>query len=461
MNSTRAWFVWGVSVLAYLVAVTQRTTFGVAGLEATERFDATASILSVFTVVQLLVYAGLQIPVGVLVDRFGPRLLIAAGAALMVGGQLQLAAAESVGAGILGRSLVGAGDALTFISVLRLLPAWFSGRSIPVLTQWTGITGQLGQIASAVPFAFVLHRFGWSTAFVSAASLSVLILVLTLVCVRNRPAGVPRPALLPLRQSATSLAEAWRQPGTRLGMWTHFTIQFPGTVFILMWGFPYLVSAEGLDSAWASALMTLFVVVAIICGPWLGSWVGRHPLRRSTMVLIIAAAMACAWLAVLLYPGPAPLWLLALLVAVLAVGGPGSMIGFDFARTYNPGHRLGTATGIVNVGGFIASLVSMYLIGVVLDILNTRGFSGGNLYALESFRIALAVQLLVMALGVAGILRTRARVRARMADDGFKLPPLRQAIARERQRRQSERGVRQAARQDREASGSGAGTDAG
>jgi len=137
------------------------------------------------------------------------------------------------------------------------------------------------------------------------------------------------------------------------------------------------------------------------------------------------------------------------------------MIGFDFARTYNPGHRLGTATGIVNVGGFIASLVSMYLIGVVLDILNTRGFSGGNLYALESFRIALAVQLLVMALGVAGILRTRARVRARMADDGFKLPPLRQAIARERQRRQSERGVRQAARQDREASGSGAGTDAG
>lgn len=433
MNSTRAWLVWGISVLAYLVAVTQRTTFGVAGLEATERFDATASILSIFTVVQLLVYAGLQIPVGVLVDRFGPRLLIAAGAALMVAGQLQLATADSVGGGIFGRSLVGAGDALTFISVLRLLPAWFSGRRIPLLTQWTGIVGQLGQIASAVPFAFVLHRFGWNTAFVSAASLSVLILVLTLLLVRNRPAGAEAPQLLPLRQTATSLAEAWRQPGTRLGMWTHFTIQFPGTVFVMMWGFPYLVSAEGVESSSASALMTLFVVVAVICGPWLGSWVGRHPLRRSTMVLLIAGAMACAWLAVLLYPGPAPLWLLALLVAVLAIGGPGSMIGFDFARTYNPGHRLGTATGIVNIGGFIASLVSMYLIGVVLDVLNASGFSGGDLYALDSFRIALAVQFVVMAAGVAGILRTRKRVRARMADDGLHLPPLREAIARERQ----------------------------
>ena len=457
MKASRAWLVWGISVLAYLAAVTQRTTFGVAGLEATARFDATASILSVFTVVQLLVYAGLQIPVGVLVDRFGPRLLISGGAALMIAGQLQLATAESVGGGILGRSLVGAGDALTFISVLRLLPAWFSGRQIPVLTQWTGIVGQLGQIVSAVPFAFVLHKYGWNTAFVSAASLSVLVLVLTLLVVRNRPPGSQAPPLLPLRQTATSLAEAWRQPGTRLGMWTHFTIQFPGTVFVMMWGFPYLVSAEGVESSRASALMTLFVLVAVVCGPWLGSWVGRHPLRRSTMVLLIAAAMAGAWLAVLLYPGPAPLWLLAVLVAVLAVGGPGSMIGFDFARTYNPGHRLGTATGIVNIGGFIASLVSMYLIGVVLDVLNSTGFSGGDLYALDSFRIAFAVQFAVMALGVAGILRTRGRVRARMADDGLRLPPLREAIARERQAKQAARRSRQAVR----GSGNDGGDDAG
>ena len=439
MNTRRAWIVWAVGVLAYMVAVTQRTAFGVAGIEATERFSATASVLSVFTVIQLLVYAGLQIPVGVLVDRFGPKLLIAAGAALMFSGQFALATAETVGGGILGRSLVGAGDALTFISVLRLLPAWFSGRTIPVLTQWTGIVGQLGQIASAIPFALVLHRFGWSTAFVSASALSLVALVLTLALVRNRPAGGEAPVPLPLRQTGTTLAEAFRQPGTRLGMWTHFTVQFPGTVFVMMWGYPYLVSAEGVDPATASAFMTFFVVIAILCGPWLGSWVGRHPLRRSTMVLLIAAAMAGCWAAVLLWPGPAPLWLLAVLVAVLAVGGPGSMIGFDFARTYNPNHRQGTATGIVNIGGFIASLVSMYLVGVVLDVLYAGGHSGGNLYALGSFRLALAVQFAVMAVGVAGILSTRRRVRARLADGGVHLPPLRVALARERQRRQEAR----------------------
>ena len=437
MKHRGAWLVWGTGVFAYLVAVTQRTAFGVAGVEATERFSATASVLSVFTVVQLLVYAGLQIPVGMLVDRFGPRLLITAGAVLMFAGQFQLAMAGSVGAGIVGRSLVGAGDALTFISVLRLLPAWFPPQRIPVLTQWTGIIGQLGQIASAIPFAFVLHELGWNTAFIGAAALSVLAFVLALALIRNQPGGAARAPLQ--AHDGGSLAAAWRQPGTRLGLWTHFTIQFPGTVFVLMWGYPYLVSGEQVSPAEASFLMTFFVVVAILCGPWLGSWVGRHPLRRSTMVLLIAGAMAGAWLIVMLWPGPAPLWVLLGLVAVLAVGGPGSMIGFDFARTYNPSTRLGTATGIVNIGGFVASLVSMYLVGLVLDILLNTGFSGGNLYDLAAFRIALAVQFLVMGIGVAGILRNRRKLRTAMADDGLHLPPLREALARDRRRRREER----------------------
>ena len=77
MDSKRAWLVWGIGVFAYLTAITHRTSFGVAGLVATERFDATASALSAFTVIQLVVYAVLQIPVGVLVDRFGPRIMIA------------------------------------------------------------------------------------------------------------------------------------------------------------------------------------------------------------------------------------------------------------------------------------------------------------------------------------------------------------------------------------------------
>ncbi|WP_026550805.1 MFS transporter [Arthrobacter sp. Br18] len=441
-RNNRAYVVWAAGVCAYLVAVTQRTTFGVAGIEATERFSATASQLAVFTVVQLLVYATLQIPVGVLVDRWGPRALIVTGALLMMLGQLQLAFADSVGAGIAGRLLVGAGDATTFISVLRLLPAWFDPRRIPVLTQWTGIIGQLGQIVSVVPFVAVLSTFGWTSAFLAASSLSLLAFVLALTLIRDSPHRDSEGVLPTLRQTGVSLAEAWRQPGTRLGLWSHFTIQFPGTVFVLMWGYPYLVSAEGVAEGAASALMTLFVAVGIVCGPVLGRYVARHPLRRSTMVLAIAGVITAGWLSVLLHPGPAPYWLLALLVVALAVGGPGSMIAFDFARTFNPSTRVGTATGIVNIGGFTASLVSMYIIGVVLDLLVASGFSAGRLYSLASFRLALSTQLVFLAFGVGAMLVVRRRVRRQLAAQGVIVPPIRQAVARERARRSRERARR-------------------
>lgn len=440
MNNKRAWLVWGAGIFAYIVAITHRTSFGVAGLVATERFDATASALSAFTVVQLVVYAGLQIPVGVMVDRFGPRVMIATGAALMAVGQLQLAMAESIPAGVLGRIFVGAGDAMTFIAVIRLIPLWFPARKVPVLTQVTGQVGQLGQLISLVPFAFVLHNGGWSQAFVGLAGLGVLACVLSAALLRNAPAGsVVTKTSRGMRETAAELGTAWRQPGTRLGMWSHFATQFSGTVFVLTWGYPFLVSAQGLDTGTASVLLSLFVVVGIVCGPLLGSWVGKHPLRRSSMVLAVTFVTAAAWLAVILQPGPSPLWLLVVLILVLALGGPASMIGFDFARTFNPSHRMGTATGIVNVGGFVAALVTMFAIGLILDLINASSGASGDLYSLNAFRVAFSFQFVVLGAGIVAVMTIRRRVRRSMAARGETIPPWRDVIADNKRRRQQYR----------------------
>jgi len=433
VTSPRAWLIWIVGIFAYLVAVSQRTSFGVVGLEATERFHASAAEISFFTVLQLLVYAALQIPVGILVDRFGSRAMLAGGGVLMGLGQLQLAFADNIPGGVLGRVLVGAGDAMTFISVIRLIPLWFAPGRVPLLTQLTGMSGQLGQLFSVVPFAMILHSAGWTPAFLTLAAMSGLAVVLVLILLQDLPPGHSAPAQSQgLRATGISLGHAWRQPGTRLGLWSHFTVQFSGTVFAMTWGYPFLISAEGLDRGTVSALMALYVAGAIAAGPLMGRFVARHPLRRSTMVLFISGCTAAAWAAVLLVPGRAPLWLLAALVVTLAVGGPGSMIGFDFARTFNPAHRLGTATGIVNVGGFIAALVSIYLIGLVLDVLHASGFSQGELYGLDPFRVALSVQFLLLAGGAGAIVVTRRKVRRQMAAQGVMVPPLLKSLAEQR-----------------------------
>jgi MFS family permease len=262
----------------------------------------------------------------------------------------------------------------------------------------------------------------------SLAALSVLVVVLVLAVLRNAPPGVARSADETPEGTRAVLAAAWRQPGTRLGLWSHFTVQFSGNVFALAWGFPFMVAGQGYDTGTAAGLMSFFVVVAVIAGPPMGRFVSRHPLRRSTLVLLITGLTALIWAVVLLYPGQAPLWLMVILVAVLALGGPCSMIGFDFARTFNPSHRLGTATGIVNSGGFVAALLTMFLVGYLLDAQHALGLSRAGLYSLDAFRIALAAQLVVMAFGSIMVLRVRRKVRRQLAAGGVPVPPLRDAL---------------------------------
>ncbi len=127
-------------------------------------------VLSTFVVLQVVVYAGAQVPAGLLLDRFGSKALIVSGAAVMASGQLLLAFTESLPAAVAARAVVGLGDAVTFISVLRLVPHWFSPRQVPLVTQLTGICGQLGQVLSAVPFFALLAGAGWTTAYVSVAA---------------------------------------------------------------------------------------------------------------------------------------------------------------------------------------------------------------------------------------------------------------------------------------------------
>lgn len=404
----RAWIVWSIGLLAYIVAVLNRTTLGVSGLEAGNRFGASPGVLSSFVVLQIVVYASAQVPAGILLDKFGSRALIVGGTALMVAGQLMLAFTLALPVAIAARAIVGLGDAVIFISVLRLVPHWFAPRQVPLVSQLTGICGQLGQVLSAVPFLALLLGSGWTVAYTSVAALGVMSIALTLALVHDTPEGaIVRGEKTSLRATLASVRTVWLRPGTRLGVFTHMGTQFSITVFALIWGVPYLTTAQGVSALFAGALLTISVVTAIAAGIVIGVLTARYPMRRSWMVLTIIASNVLVWTFVLALPFRSPWWLLVVLVVVISVGGPGSMVGFDFARTFNPGATLGTAQGMVNMGGFLASLLVMQAMGVII------GAAGG--YSFESFRIAWTVQYAVWAIAVVGILVTRKKARAAMS----------------------------------------------
>lgn len=435
MNSARSWIVFGGAVFAYLIGVTQRTSFGVLTVDATERFHVNAAAVSTVAVVQIIVYAALQIPVGILVDRVGPRTLIVCGALVMAAGQAVLAFSPTIGVAIVARVLVGMGDAATFVSVIRLLPNWFGGRVLPQLSQWVGIIGQFGQIVSAVPFALLLHSLGWQPGLLIASGASVVASAVALAVVRR---GEPPTATgpVPTTSAMQQLGASIRRPGTQLGFWAHLVGGTVPTLMSIMWGYPFLTAGLGYDVPTAATIFSLQVLGSVLAGPVVGVLVARFPLRRSNVVLTLVTVIFVLFAVVLAWPGIPPIGLVAALFIAIGTGGPGSLVGFDLARSFNPSHALGSASGIVNVGGFLGGFVSMLLIGIALDVIDGARVASGavsSLYSLDSFRIAFLVPFVVVGAGVVGLLHARRRTRRRMFEErGIEIAPLWVALFRSR-----------------------------
>ncbi len=408
LGGRKTWVVWAAATSVYILAVFHRTSLGVAGLIAAERFHITSAQLATFTMVQLFVYAAMQVPVGALLDRVGAKKLLITGVVLMTGGQFAFAFASTFGAGVAARVFVGMGDAMIFISLMQLVALWFPPARTAMITQLTGVLGQVGAVAATAPLSAALHSVGWTKSFATAASVGVALGVVLIIFVRDSPYEDHHRDELKMRAVGRALKLAWSEPGTRLGLWSHFSAQFGATVFALLWGFPFLVSGQGLTPGAASGLLILMTATAVVTSPLIGAFVTRWPYSRSTLILWIVGSIMAVWAVVLVWPGRAPLWLLIVLVVVLAVGGPGSMVGFDLARTFNPPTRLGSATGIVNVGGFVASLSTVALIGIVLDHVAP---GGPSTYTVDSFRAAMSVQYIVWVVGVVQILRFRRKAR--------------------------------------------------
>ena len=423
-RSATPWLVWSAALVAYIAAVVHRSSFGVAGLVAAGRFGVDETVLSLFVVIQLGTYAAMQLPVGVAVDHWGPRRTLTVGSVLMAVGQLVMTFAPNVGVALAARVLIGSGDAAIFVSAVRLVATWFDRRRVPLLTQLTGIAGQLGQIVTAVPFTFVLHRYGWRPAFASLVVLGAVASVVVRAGVRDTPDGTA-PVAGPSRFAG--LGDTVRHPGTWLGFWTHMIGGTSGNVVVLMWGVPFLVEGQGLSPAAAGGLLTINVVVGIVMGPIVGEYTARHPVRRSWAVLAVAAGTTFGWLLVLLPTTPRPVWQLALFLALISVGGPASLIGLDFAATSNPPHRTGSAQGIANMGGFVSGVLVMLAVGVVLD-----HRSPGRAPVLGDYRVALSVVFVPLVVALAGVLVTRHRTRRAT---GLAVPPIAEAWARYRSAR--------------------------
>jgi MFS family permease len=396
-TSRRAWLVWITAVVIYAAAVFHRTTLGVAGMAASQRFDIGPLTLSSFTVLQLLVYSAMQIPTGMLVDRFGARRVLIAATLLLGIGQTLFAIATDYPLGLGARALLGIGDAMTWVSVLRLVAAHFPARRYSFVVSLSSAFGAFGNVLSTVPLTALLHDAGWTMTFLLAGLATTAYAVFAARRLHDGPAATPHPHTPQTGGVRGQLQRSWQIPGTRLGFWLHFSANAIPITLGMLWGMPYLVQAQGVSASRAGDLLALLVIGSVLSAPVIGAVIARYPEYRMPIGVGYLAVVILVWTATVCWPGNhAPFALLVAVFGLMSLGAPTAGIGFSLAKDYTPAHHVSTATGVVNLGGFVATAVASTGVGLLLQVSGTPTTS-------HAFRIAL---LAVAALVVLGGWRT-------------------------------------------------------
>lgn len=395
---------------AYVLALLNRMALGVAGTDAAERFDVGSGRLAAFTAVQLVVYLAMQIPAGLSADRFGPRRTLAVGVAIIGVGELVFALTTSLGAGLAARGLVGVGDALTFLNVLRLAHTWFAPRRQPLLAALIGVSGALGQVVATVPLEAALAGVGWTPTFLFLAALGGAYVLVPLLLLRDRPPGVEAPPRTDHAPIGATLRDAAARNGTRLGAATHLGLLGPFLVLSAIWGVPWLVDTQGIGRPAAATVLLLGTVAFGTSGTVTGLLAGP-PARQRRIVTVALSGLVALWTVTLAWPaGTPPLELAVAAILGTGVAGGVSMLAFDMGRREAPAAGSGAATAIVNCGGFTAGALGALLVGLL------QGADPDP----ATWRVALLPMLGFSVLGLAGVVRygTRERSTERLAVAG-------------------------------------------
>lgn len=399
--SSKAMVVWLTAMCVYIVAIAGRTSFGVAGVHAIDRFDIDASRLAVFTSVQVGVYALAQIPMGMLVDRFGPRKLLFTGALILATGQLILGFSDSYALAIFARVLIGVGDSSAFLSVMKILPMWFPMAWTPVFQQLTGAFGFLGQFFSAVPFLHMLNTSGWTISFASLGAAGIIVALAAVILVRDEPAGS-----LPPEHEEASISIALRLKAVVSsiycwqGVFNHWVSMGPVMVFLLLWGTPMLNLGLQMSSAEVGTVLTFFAIATVITGPLSGFVSARLGSRRGIIGFVTPMVQALLWIVLLSFGAKVEHSLVFVCVIMFAISfsSPVANFGFDTIRERLDRRIMVTGTGMANMGAYICAMLATQFIGFLLD-----WSAEGHTYTWSDFQVAWLGLGFVWLIGMTGL----------------------------------------------------------
>ena len=360
---------------AYFLAHFHRISLGVLALDLKESLNTGAQALSLLSAGYFYVYGALQIPIGLLADRYGVRLLSAGLSFVAAIGSVLLALAPSFPVALVGRLLVGAGVSGAYVSALRFFARRLPPRRFATAVGILVAVGNAGGLAATTPLVFLNAMLGWRATFLVVAAMSLIVAMLAWALIDDKPemcggpvrdvprikGGNPESHL-----AATSVREIL---GSRTLVKAALTVAGrygPHVAFLGVWGSLYLRTVHSLSPVVAGNVLMAMSVGYAAGGPALG-YASDRLLGHKAVLVASTAVCAMGWVPLLAARNPLPAFSLFCLALVMGVAGGGGAVAFSMAKESVQHARAGTAVALVNTTGFLGSAVFQSITGFLLD----------------------------------------------------------------------------------------------
>jgi MFS family permease len=391
---------WGLGGAAFVFAYFQRVAPSVMVGDLMRDFGVGAAVAGNLAAIYFYIYAALQIPVGALLDRFGPRRLFVAAMATGAAGAALFGWAGSLEAAYLGRFLVGLGSSVTFVGVLAIVARWFPPERFGFMAGMTMVVAMTGAVGGQAPLAAAVAAFGWRPTMLASAAYAVAVAVLVLLFARDRPAEgqADGRAAATFRSLLGDVRVALAQRQTWIVALHCGAASAPIFGYVQLWSVPHLMQRYALERADAALAASLALIGWAVGSPLLG-WLSDRLRRRRAPMLATAAFNLAAWSALLYLP--LPLEAALVLLFVVGLGGGGAIVSYAAGRESAPPAVAGAAVAFVNMAGIGFGALVQPLIGLLLDVAWDGAMrDGARVYGADAFAFALLVVPGAMALAV-------------------------------------------------------------
>ncbi len=370
-KSFLAWFIWGLAAAYFFSDYLARVSPGVMSRELQLAFGVSTAGLGLLSSFFYYPYILMQIPVGLMVDRFSIRWLLSIMALLTAIGCTVFGLANSIWVAAFGRVIIGFSAAFAFVSALRLATKWFPPARLGLLAGLTQALGMWGAAFGEAPVSLLMEQVGWRQTMLLMASLFIILSFLILRFVQDSPKNYNlSPTSIPKRTNVISVSQSLASVLSNKQTW--LTALYAGLLFAPtavmaeFWGPSYLQYGRGLSSHSAAFANGLIFIGWGLGGPIAGWLSDKMGLRKP--LLYISAICGAIFLCVIFYWPSLSTWQLYSLFFFYGLTNIGVVVSYAVATEINPRKMIGTTIAFANMGSILIGAILQPVFGKVLEM---------------------------------------------------------------------------------------------